>query len=156
MFSVLKKFFVSSQYEAPVMINDKIIEGREYRLPQDPPSVIRMRHDCPFADGLIFNPYVSISGLSREDRKEVVESFIMGDGRTIHLVEKEINDKEKIITVEGNWKKGKEAFSEELGTLPKAVVRDIESYSEIAATVSKIFIPHRSNSAGVRLCIWVK
>jgi hypothetical protein len=150
----------SEQAGAPI-IREPYRRGfdREFRLPTDPPYVIRINQRAPKGLQRKFREFVPIAGIAQPDWQHNATAFIAGAGRRVELLREAHNPADpNAVAVIGHWEESGTQRSGKLGYLPADVAEVIatnHAETPIGATVVVMYLPRDGRGAGIRLDLWM-
>lgn len=132
---------------------------QDFRLPKDPPHVIRIHQDSPgyVADKLF--DIVNVEVFSHPRITTVAESFIAGTHREIELKRDTNHPVDSYATeVIGLWHdQNRVLHRDRIGWLPAEVAKEIaDRHKEVQLTarVHTLYRPHRSSPGMIQIEIW--
>lgn len=141
------------------VIDDPTARGidKEFRLSSDSENTIRLNQPQPKGCPRKIEEFVSVVGLTKENREIDAKKFILGKERRIELKRQPDNPYDKnAIEVIGHCLVEGEAFSCKLGYIPAKVAKKIVGHEELKATIKAMYYPTEERSIGIKIDIWTK
>lgn len=143
---------------APVM-SDPTQRGfdTEFRLEDDERHVIRINQKQPQGFPKKIAEFITIAGITMENRDIVANQFAKGNDRQIELRKQPDNPYDKnAIEVYGHWTKQGKSFTEKLGYLPSKVASTLANEPELKATIKVIYKQTDETNVGIKIDVWTK
>ena len=156
MLEVLQRWLTGYAPAQVVSSDQEVHEDQDFRLPGDPPYLIRVRQNPPEAADRLFNS-VRVAGTSR--KQEAVDSFVAGRAREIDLRHGTAGPNDlTTIQVIGLWDDQCGILHRrKLGWLSVETISEIERRYpgiKLIGRVQSLTQSHRTGRSEIRLEIW--
>jgi hypothetical protein len=131
--------------------------NKGFRLEDDERHVVRINQLQPKGFPKKIAEFITVAGITMENRDVVAKQFVKGKDRQIELRKQPDNPYDKnAIEVYGHWTKQGKSFTEKLGYLPSKVASKLVNEPELKATIKVMYMPTDETSVGIKIDVWTK